>query len=252
MQTRRLKDLELEKKWAETGSDEGDEAEEDEDEMDLVVQPDDEEETDNEDDEPIKAKEKPQKHLPDNAESKKNDAKKTQKKKRKAPEALPEELPAKKSNLTPIATSYGLKGEFLINSTILCMLTGDEDYEDELSFTLYSTLATLIDNDRTKFDKYDETSKLITLKDFISCIITPFTASLLIAHDRDIGLNDAIDVQDASNKCGDMCQSDDDDPSGAIDDIHRRNIRAMRAQKTSSQPPRYRKSTLVVLRNSWM
>lgn len=149
-----------------------------------------------------------------------------------------------------VPPSYGPKGEFLINSTILRMLARDDDNEDELSFTLYTTLATIIDDNRDSFDKYDETSNLITLKDFISFILTPFTASLLIAEDRDIDLSDATDVQDASNKFGDMCQPDDDDPSGVIEDLHRENIRAMRTQKTSSQPPRYRKSAVVVVLHS--
>ncbi|KAJ7506359.1 hypothetical protein B0H11DRAFT_2327427 [Mycena galericulata] len=116
---------------------------------------------------------------------------------------------------------YGPKGEFLINSTLLRILSNEEE---ALSYKLYDTLSTIIDEAPDSFDEYDDTSNLIPLKDFVAFILTPFTAALLIAEDRNISLEDATDVQDASNNFGDMMQPDDDDLT--IEDLHRKNIRA--------------------------
>lgn len=118
--------------------------------------------------------------------------------------------------------------------------------EETFTCQLYNTLSTIIDEDPDKFDEYDETSDVIELKDFVSFILTPFTASLLIAEDRDISLEDATDVQEESNNFGDMMQPDDDDPE--IHELHRLNIRAMKNSSNPffSQPPRYRKPTFAV------
>ncbi|KAJ7497796.1 hypothetical protein B0H11DRAFT_2384520 [Mycena galericulata] len=133
---------------------------------------------------------------------------------------------------------YGPKGEFLINSTLLRILSKEEE---ALSYKLYDTLSSIIDEAPDSFDEYDDTSNLIALKDFAAFILTPFTAALLIAEDRNISLEDATDVQDASNNFGDTMQPDDDDLT--IEDLHRKNIRAMSKANNPffSQPPGYRK-----------
>ncbi|KAJ7501979.1 hypothetical protein B0H11DRAFT_1907479 [Mycena galericulata] len=127
---------------------------------------------------------------------------------------------------------YGPKGEFLINSTLLRILSKEEE---ALSYKLYDTLSRIIDEAPD------------TLKDFVAFILTPFTAALLIAEDRNISLEDATDVQDASNNFGDMMQPDDDDLT--IEDLHRKNIRAMSNANNPffSQPPRYRKPAFLGL-----
>ncbi|KAJ7511064.1 hypothetical protein B0H11DRAFT_2183176 [Mycena galericulata] len=139
---------------------------------------------------------------------------------------------------------YGPKGEFLINSTLLRILSTDED---ALSYKLYDTLSSIIDEAPDSFDEYDDTSNLIALKDFVAFILTPFTAALLIAEDRNISLEEATDVQDASNNFGDMMQPDDDDLT--IEDLHRKNIRATGNANNPffSQPPRYRKPAFLGL-----
>ncbi|KAJ7482128.1 hypothetical protein B0H11DRAFT_2419050 [Mycena galericulata] len=85
---------------------------------------------------------------------------------------------------------YGPKGEFLINSTVLRILSNEEE---ALSYKLYETLSSIIDEAPDSFDEYDDTSNLIALKDFVAFILTPFTAALLIAEDRGISLEDATD-----------------------------------------------------------
>ncbi|KAJ7444739.1 hypothetical protein B0H11DRAFT_2203532 [Mycena galericulata] len=139
---------------------------------------------------------------------------------------------------------YGPKGEFLINSTLLRILSNEEE---ALSYKLYDTLSSIIDEAPNSFDEYDDTSNLIPLKDFVAFILTPFTAAILIAEDRNISLEDATDVQDASNNFGDMMQPDDDDLT--IEDLHRKNIRAMSNTNNPffSKPPRYRKPAFLGL-----
>ncbi|KAJ7648338.1 hypothetical protein DFH06DRAFT_1423943, partial [Mycena polygramma] len=90
---------------------------------------------------------------------------------------------------------YGPKGEFLINSTIVRMLSKNEH---NLGNELYDTLSELVVDDPERFDDYDETSNLIDLKDFIAFILTPYVAALLIAEDRTIALSDAHDIRDAN------------------------------------------------------
>ncbi|KAJ7442797.1 hypothetical protein B0H11DRAFT_2291947 [Mycena galericulata] len=139
---------------------------------------------------------------------------------------------------------YGLKGEFLINSTLLRLLSKEEE---ALSYKLYDTLSSIIDEAPDRFDECDDTSNLIALKDFVAFILTPFTAALLIPEDRNISLEDVTDVQDASNNFGDMMQPNDDELT--IEDLHRKNIRAMSNANNPffSQPPRHRKPAFLGL-----
>ncbi|KAJ7439929.1 hypothetical protein B0H11DRAFT_2293203 [Mycena galericulata] len=105
---------------------------------------------------------------------------------------------------------------------------------EALSYKLYDTLSTIIDEAPDSFDEYDDTSNLIPLKDFVAFILTPFTAALLIAEDRNISLEDATDVQDATRRRR---------------SYHRKNIRAMSKANNPffSQPPRYRKPAFLGL-----
>ncbi|KAJ7498331.1 hypothetical protein B0H11DRAFT_2189657 [Mycena galericulata] len=52
---------------------------------------------------------------------------------------------------------YGPKGEFLINSTLLRILSKEEE---ALSYKLYDTLSSIIDEAPDSFDEYDDTSNL--------------------------------------------------------------------------------------------
>jgi hypothetical protein len=63
--------------------------------------------------------------------------------------------------------SYGPKGEFTTNSTIIRALSEDDD---ELSYALYSTMHSLVLKNEQPFDPYDAGFELLELKDFISFI----------------------------------------------------------------------------------
>ncbi|KAJ7930299.1 hypothetical protein B0H13DRAFT_1858928 [Mycena leptocephala] len=136
---------------------------------------------------------------------------------------------------------YGPRGEFLINSAIIRLLSGDD--VDSLSTTLFDTLHAIVLADATLLDPYNETSNLIELRDFISFILTPSVAALLIAEDMDIPMDKAHDVRDDSNEFGDVMQPDDDGDGGILEDLHRANIRAMKGSHNAffSHPPRHRK-----------
>ncbi|KAJ7612909.1 hypothetical protein DFH06DRAFT_1147010 [Mycena polygramma] len=70
-------------------------------------------------------------------------------------------------------------------------------------------------------EQFDGSSNLIELKDFVSFILTPPVAALLIARDRDIPVADAHDVRDNSNSSGDLMQPEGGDEAGMLDDLHR-------------------------------
>jgi hypothetical protein len=127
--------------------------------------------------------------------------------------------------------------------------------DDELSYALYRTIHSLIIKNEELFDPYDAESELLELKDFISFILTPFVAVLLIAEDRDLDFIDADDVRTDSNPFGDIMQPEDVNDD-LLDDLHRKNIKAMNGSNNvffSQPPPRQRKRTVVLssyVRNS--
>ncbi|KAJ7877583.1 hypothetical protein B0H14DRAFT_3782774 [Mycena olivaceomarginata] len=138
---------------------------------------------------------------------------------------------------------YGPKGEFIINLIIIRALSEDDD---ELSYALYRTIHSLIIKNEELFDPYDAESELLELKDFISFILTPFVAVLLIAEDRDLDFIDADDVRTDSNPFGDIMQPEDVNDD-LLDDLHRKNIKAMNGSNNvffSQPPPRQRKRTV--------
>ncbi|KAJ7152445.1 hypothetical protein C8R46DRAFT_1357483 [Mycena filopes] len=96
---------------------------------------------------------------------------------------------------------YGPKGAIIIESALTLMF--DRTF-DLTSQSLYNTLNQLILQNEKAFDKYDDTSNLIELPDFISFILVPFTASLLIAEDLDLDLLDATDACDNSCDFGEL------------------------------------------------
>ncbi|KAJ7044459.1 hypothetical protein C8F04DRAFT_1356929 [Mycena alexandri] len=122
------------------------------------------------------------------------------------------------------SSSYGPKGDFVITSTIYRMLSTEDE---QLETDLCSTRSAIISEDPDVFDGYDASSNLISIKDFVSFILTPYIASLLISEDQDIDLEEATKVLAQRNDFGDLLQREDDnDP--ATDTIHRTNIRAMK------------------------
>ncbi|KAF8130000.1 hypothetical protein K438DRAFT_1788922 [Mycena galopus ATCC 62051] len=119
--------------------------------------------------------------------------------------------------------SYGPKGEFLINSTILRILSDDEN---SLGYRLHSTLDSIISSDYDKYDEPDTNSDLIELNDFVSFILTPFAAALLIAQDMGVDLEPASDIRDNSNDFGDLMQPDNEDDE-LLANLHQENIQIM-------------------------
>ncbi|KAJ7849910.1 hypothetical protein B0H13DRAFT_1905970 [Mycena leptocephala] len=63
-----------------------------------------------------------------------------------------------------------------------------------------------------------------------TCISFILTPALLIAEDMDIPMDEAHDIRDDSNEFGDVMQPDEDGDGGALHDLHRANIRAMKEQ----------------------
>lgn len=101
-------------------------------------------------------------------------------------------------------SSYGPKDEFLINST--------------------TTLNERVINDPDGFDNYDGTSDLIDLMDFISFILSPFVAALLVAEeDEGVAWAETQDIRDASDEFGDVVQPEDDEDED-LDRLHHQNI----------------------------
>ncbi|KAJ7769429.1 hypothetical protein B0H16DRAFT_1686217 [Mycena metata] len=107
---------------------------------------------------------------------------------------------------------YGPRGEFIINSTIYRMLSTEDE---QLEIQLCTTLSDIIEKDCNQFDEYDPTSNLLSIKGF---------------QDRDIDLEEAMKVLTDSNNFGVLMQPDNDDDS-ETDELHRKNILAMKRGK---------------------
>ncbi|KAF8145319.1 hypothetical protein K438DRAFT_1945144 [Mycena galopus ATCC 62051] len=140
---------------------------------------------------------------------------------------------------------YGPKGEFLINSTILRILSDDEN---SLGYRLHSTLDSIISSDYDKYDEPDTDSELIELNDFVSFILTPFAAALLIAQDMGVDLEPASDIRDNSNDFGDLMQPDNEDDE-LLANLHQENIQVMIESSSvflQVQPPRSLKDATLV------
>ncbi|KAK6992296.1 hypothetical protein R3P38DRAFT_3086703, partial [Favolaschia claudopus] len=117
---------------------------------------------------------------------------------------------------------YGPKGSLLIHSTLNRIIAPDAD---DLASRLYHTVDTIIGDNPGAFDDYVTDSELIDLDDFISFVLAPFTATLLIELDLDCDFEDANFHRDQSHDYGDLMQLDnDEDP--ILDGLHHRNIKA--------------------------
>ncbi|KAF8183455.1 hypothetical protein K438DRAFT_1766746 [Mycena galopus ATCC 62051] len=128
---------------------------------------------------------------------------------------------------------YGPKGQFVLNSTIVSILA---DEQDSLAGSLHRTIHDIISANPESFDEYDAESDLIHLQDFVSFILVPFTAALLIAEDLDLDLEDAAKIRDASNEYGDVLQPDNGDDD-IIEHLHEENIKAMKDCRTDFLRP---------------
>ncbi|KAJ6475383.1 hypothetical protein C8R45DRAFT_935011 [Mycena sanguinolenta] len=114
---------------------------------------------------------------------------------------------------------YGPKGQFIITSTIIRLLSEDQD---TLATALYGTIDSLITSDYDRFDEYDADSEGMQLQHFITFILVPFTAALLIADDLKVSLSEAGDIRDNSNEYGALMQFDDGDDN-ILNGLHKTN-----------------------------
>jgi hypothetical protein len=115
----------------------------------------------------------------------------------------------------------------------------------------------IIQDDPERFDEETEgeVSTLIEFKDFITFILAPLTAALLIAEDMNVDLAEVHDIRDNSNEFGDVMQPDDDrdeqvDVPHRVDTLHRENIRVMTGTANTFftlPPPRRQKNSEVVV-----
>ncbi|KAJ7786983.1 hypothetical protein B0H14DRAFT_3582301 [Mycena olivaceomarginata] len=117
---------------------------------------------------------------------------------------------------------YGPTGAYIINSTITRVLANDEQ---KLGYALYRTLDNIITENYEHFDDYDPDCELISLREFIYFVLTPYAATLLISDDLDLNMEAAANICHQSNIFGDVMQPDLEDPS--IESLHQRNIDAM-------------------------
>ncbi|KAJ7016307.1 hypothetical protein C8F04DRAFT_1346843 [Mycena alexandri] len=131
------------------------------------------------------------------------------------------------------------RASFIINSTIYRMLANEDE---QLENDLCNTLSTIIHEDPDKFDDYDSASNLISVKDFVSFIVTPHIASLLISEDHDISIEDATQILEESSDFGDLIQRHDEEDS-VIDQLHHKNIRQMNRGKNYFFTPQARQAT---------
>ncbi|KAJ7602332.1 hypothetical protein FB45DRAFT_1107473 [Roridomyces roridus] len=137
---------------------------------------------------------------------------------------------------------YGAKGEFLIQSTVMRILAGNEE---DLSNMLCDTVDEIVKNDLTSFDDYDPTSNLISLKDFVSFLLVPFAATLLIAEDQGASMEDAMEIRESSARFGLAMHPEEDDD--VIEELHLANIRATKQPDNPyfALPPRFRKAEVI-------
>ncbi|KAJ6564774.1 hypothetical protein B0H19DRAFT_1259187 [Mycena capillaripes] len=119
---------------------------------------------------------------------------------------------------------------------------------DSYKTDFLETVHELVVEDIDLFDfdgDYDEMANLIPLDDFISFVLAPFAAALLISDDRKITLEEAHHIREKSSSFGDVMQPGDDEgteASAEIDQLHQENICALKGttNELSSQPPRFR------------
>ncbi|KAJ7833827.1 hypothetical protein B0H14DRAFT_3142479 [Mycena olivaceomarginata] len=100
------------------------------------------------------------------------------------------------------ADIYGPTGAYIINSTITRVLANDEQ---KLGYALYGTLDDIITENYERFDDYDPDCDLISLREFIYFVLTPYAATLLISDDLDLDMEAAANVRHQSNIFGDVC-----------------------------------------------
>ncbi|KAJ7667304.1 hypothetical protein B0H17DRAFT_1142793 [Mycena rosella] len=129
-------------------------------------------------------------------------------------------------------------GEIVIYSTLKLIIAETEEYTN-LSQRLFTNLDRLIKTgpDKAKFDEYDVTSNLITLKDFTHFILLPWVATSLILQDIP-GLDDmttATFERENSKEFGELCHPDDDE-NEEVAEILRLNTFAMWAVQNRQGP----------------
>ena len=116
-------------------------------------------------------------------------------------------------------TSYGPMGVMIINSTLDQMFNHGSDAFDELGSTL-ATLTSLktkdVSHPEFMFWKGADASS-VSCKDFLTFVVQPFVATLLISQDLNVGEREAEETRIQSKKYGLEYNFNTDD--GRMDDI---------------------------------
>lgn len=133
--------------------------------------------------------------------------------------------------------SFGPKGQSIIEETLGALVL-----EEDVEHDLFQTLNQLVDTP-TAWDKYDNTSNLISVSDFTQFILVPSIAMELIAQDLEIPLDHALQVLKSSREYGYFAN----DSPAQVENVEV-NATPKKSSSSSSQvlPPRSRKVNLVV------
>jgi hypothetical protein len=136
--------------------------------------------------------------------------------------------------------SYGPQGAWIIYSSLLCLITENED-DYNLEQSLLNTIGSIIADDKV----YDDDCCL-SLKDFIDFILVPFVAVSFIANDvPGFDLQDAIFEWNNSHEFGEIFHAEDDSDK-QVHNVHKQNMLAVRSYEREHEelvfaPPRHRK-----------
>ncbi|KAJ7466346.1 hypothetical protein FB451DRAFT_1561113 [Mycena latifolia] len=135
---------------------------------------------------------------------------------------------------------FGPKGHDVIERSIDTLLA-----DKEFDYMLYETLAPLIDMP-CNWDKYDDSSNVISVAKFQKFIVIPHVAATLISKDLKIGMDDALQVLKESREYGELINVIDTEEN--VDSVEAAAARKTAAPKTEtdkpSEPPRHRKVSL--------
>ncbi|KAJ7436329.1 hypothetical protein FB451DRAFT_1454776 [Mycena latifolia] len=135
---------------------------------------------------------------------------------------------------------FGPKGHDIIERTIDTLLA-----DKEFDYMLYETLAPLIDMP-CNWDKYDDSSNLISVAKFKKFIVIPHVAATLISKDLKIGMDDALQVLKESREYGELINIIDIEESvDSVETVAARKTAAPKMETDKpSEPPRHRKVSL--------
>ncbi|KAJ7506364.1 hypothetical protein B0H11DRAFT_1973713 [Mycena galericulata] len=134
---------------------------------------------------------------------------------------------------------YGPQGEFVIYSCLMRIVVEiDDDDEQELADTLFSTLHAIITSDNDHFLDYNDnaSSQYLTVEDFTRFVLVPFIAVSLIREDLAAveTFQEGLFERNNSNEYGEFFFPESDSPEAH--EIHRRNMKAIHSIQRDREP----------------